>query len=47
MTDLVVDAKEWFAANWDPELTLGEWWKRLGESGYGFPTWPTSASAWA
>ncbi|MDY7102922.1 MAG: acyl-CoA dehydrogenase family protein [Actinomycetota bacterium] len=33
-------AREWFEANWDPDLTLGEWWDRLAESGYGFPTWP-------
>lgn len=34
-------ARAWFQENWDPELTLGEWWLRLGESGWGFPTWPT------
>jgi alkylation response protein AidB-like acyl-CoA dehydrogenase len=33
-------AKAWFERNWDPELTLGEWWHRLAVSGYGFPTWP-------
>jgi alkylation response protein AidB-like acyl-CoA dehydrogenase len=25
---------------WDPEITVGEWWDRLAESGWGFPTWP-------
>ncbi len=34
-------ARGWFEANWDPDLTLGEWWHRLAASGYGFPTWPT------
>ena len=33
-------ARGWFEANWDPDLTLGEWWQRLARSGYGFPTWP-------
>ena len=34
-------AREWFAENWSPDLSLGEWWERLAESGWGFPTWPT------
>jgi alkylation response protein AidB-like acyl-CoA dehydrogenase len=38
-----MDAKQWFAENWDPDLTLGEWWERLGLSGYGFPSWPKGA----
>jgi len=25
---------------WDPDLTVGEWWDRLARSGWGFPTWP-------
>ena len=33
-------AHRWFDANWDPDLTLRDWWRRLAESGYGFPTWP-------
>ncbi len=35
------EALAWFEANWDPDLTLGAWWQRLAESGWGFPTWPT------
>ncbi|MGD9750664.1 MAG: acyl-CoA dehydrogenase family protein [Acidimicrobiia bacterium] len=34
------EAAAWFAANWDPALTLGEWWQRLGGAGWGYPTWP-------
>jgi alkylation response protein AidB-like acyl-CoA dehydrogenase len=30
----------WLEANWDPELSLGEWWQRLGESGWAQPHWP-------
>ena len=32
--------RAWLAENWSPELTLREWWTRLAESGWGFPTWP-------
>ena len=33
-------ARSWFDVNWDPQLPLGQWWQRLGDSGWGFPTWP-------
>ena len=33
-------ARDWLAANWDPELTVRDWWARLADSGWGFPTWP-------
>ena len=35
------DARAWFSENWEPDRTLGEWWERLAESGWGFPTWST------
>jgi alkylation response protein AidB-like acyl-CoA dehydrogenase len=41
--DAVADVKVWLADNWDPDLTVAEWWERLGTSGWGVPTWP---SAW-
>jgi alkylation response protein AidB-like acyl-CoA dehydrogenase len=31
---------DWLDANWDPELSLREWWQRLGESGWAQPHWP-------
>ena len=34
------EVRGWLAENWGPELTVREWWRRLGESGWGFPTWP-------
>jgi alkylation response protein AidB-like acyl-CoA dehydrogenase len=34
------DARAWFQANWDPALSLGTWWQRLADSGWGFPAWP-------
>ena len=33
------EVRAWFKANWDPDLTVGEWWARLAGSGWGFPTW--------
>lgn len=35
------EAGAWLEANWDPDLTLGQWWKLLLESGWGQPTWPS------
>jgi len=38
--DVHAEATAWFERNWDPQLPLREWWARLAESGWGFPTWP-------
>jgi alkylation response protein AidB-like acyl-CoA dehydrogenase len=37
--ELRAEAARWFEEHWDPDLTVGEWWERLAESGWGFPTW--------
>jgi alkylation response protein AidB-like acyl-CoA dehydrogenase len=37
---LVAELREWLAANWDPDLTVREWWSRLADAGYAYPTWP-------
>ena len=29
-TDPVSEVKQWLADNWDPDLTVGEWWEKLG-----------------
>ena len=42
-TDAVTEAKEWLAANWDPDLTVGEWWERFGTSGWAAPMLPDTA----
>jgi len=39
-TDLLTELKAWLADNWDPDLTVGQWWERLGSSGWAAPTWP-------
>ncbi|HEX5365059.1 MAG TPA: acyl-CoA dehydrogenase family protein [Acidimicrobiales bacterium] len=38
--DPVAEVKAWLAESWDPDLTVAEWWERLGTSGWGVPTWP-------
>ena len=32
--------REWISEAWSDDLTLREWWRRLAESGWGFPEWP-------
>ena len=29
-TDAVAEVKAWLEENWDPDLTVAEWWERLG-----------------
>ena len=41
--DAVAEVTAWLEANWDPDLTVGEWWERLGTSGWAAPIWPTDA----
>jgi alkylation response protein AidB-like acyl-CoA dehydrogenase len=45
MTGVDLDAiarglREWLEVQWDPDLTLLEWRRRLAESGWATPTWP-------
>ena len=41
--DAVAEVKEWLAANWDPDLSVGDWWERLGTSGWAAPMLPVEA----
>jgi alkylation response protein AidB-like acyl-CoA dehydrogenase len=38
--DAIADVTTWLKESWDPDLTVGEWWDRLGTSGWAAPTWP-------
>lgn len=40
ISDLRADVRAWTDANWDARLTVREWWERLAESGWAYPTWP-------
>ncbi len=35
--ELREEARTWFEENWDPDLTVAEWWERLGTSGWAVP----------
>ncbi len=40
-TDTTRDEVEsWLEANWDPEITVAEWWRRLADAGLSNPTLP-------
>lgn len=53
MTDTTIDAttgeelldelRTWLEENWDPDLTVADWWERLGLAGWAAPTLPTNA----
>jgi alkylation response protein AidB-like acyl-CoA dehydrogenase len=34
------EVRAWLKQNWDPDLSVGEWWDRLADSGWAVPTWP-------
>ncbi|MGD0748127.1 MAG: acyl-CoA dehydrogenase family protein [Acidimicrobiales bacterium] len=38
--DLGAQVQAWVDANWDRSLTVREWWLRLADAGYAYPTWP-------
>src|SRR5205814_2522334 len=38
--DVRREVEDWLDASWDPDLTLAEWWARLGASGWAVPSWP-------
>jgi alkylation response protein AidB-like acyl-CoA dehydrogenase len=40
MADVVGELRVWLDANWDPDLTVGEWWERLGIAGWSAPSLP-------
>src|SRR2546427_8540363 len=35
-----LDVDRWLDANWDPDLTVGEWWERLADVGLTHPALP-------
>ena len=40
---LVDELRSWLEENWDPDLTVGQWWERLGLAGWSAPMLPTNA----
>jgi len=42
-SDWAEELRAWLAESWDPDLTVGEWWERLGTSGWSAPLLPADA----
>ncbi|HUY64761.1 MAG TPA: acyl-CoA dehydrogenase family protein [Acidimicrobiales bacterium] len=38
--DAAGEVKVWLAENWDPDLTVGQWWEKLGTAGWSAPSLP-------
>ena len=41
--ELLNELRAWLADNWDPDLTVAQWWERLGLAGWAAPVLPTHA----
>jgi alkylation response protein AidB-like acyl-CoA dehydrogenase len=41
--DVTAEVTSWLQESWDPDITVGEWWERLGLSGWAAPMLPTNA----
>src|SRR4051794_12649001 len=41
--DWVDELRSWLAASWDPDLSVGDWWERLGAAGWSAPLLPVDA----
>ncbi|MBK5224444.1 MAG: acyl-CoA dehydrogenase family protein [Acidimicrobiia bacterium] len=41
--DPVDELNAWLEENWDPDLTVAEWWERLGTAGWAHPSLPENA----
>jgi alkylation response protein AidB-like acyl-CoA dehydrogenase len=40
---LLSDLRAWLGQNWDPDLTVGQWWELLGTAGWSAPGLPANA----
>jgi alkylation response protein AidB-like acyl-CoA dehydrogenase len=41
--EVIVELRSWLEDNWDPDLTVAQWWERLGLAGWSAPTLATDA----
>ena len=41
--ELLSELRAWLGSNWDPDLTVAEWWERLGLAGWAAPGLPAHA----
>ena len=40
---MITELKDWLNDNWDPGVTVAEWWQRLGLAGWSAPALPKNA----
>jgi len=43
MADAIDELREWLNENWNPDLTVAQWWERLGLAGWSAPSLPENA----
>jgi alkylation response protein AidB-like acyl-CoA dehydrogenase len=43
MSDVLDELDDWLRTNWDPDLSVAEWWERLGLAGWAAPALPEHA----
>jgi alkylation response protein AidB-like acyl-CoA dehydrogenase len=41
--EIIDELRAWLDDNWDPDLTVEQWWEKLGTAGWAAPTLPTNA----
>src|SRR5712691_2270553 len=41
--DVLDELRAWLEENWDPDLTVAQWWERLGRAGWAAPSLPENA----
>jgi alkylation response protein AidB-like acyl-CoA dehydrogenase len=41
--DLLDELRAWLSGSWDPDMTVGEWWQRLGRAGWATPILPVES----
>jgi alkylation response protein AidB-like acyl-CoA dehydrogenase len=41
--ELLSELRSWLKNNWDPDLTVAQWWERMGLAGWSAPGLPTNA----
>ena len=41
--EIKAELSEWIQENWDPDITVSEWWKRLSDAGWSATSLPLEA----
>ncbi len=41
--EVIDELRSWLDDNWDPDLTVADWWEKLGTAGWSAPQLPTNA----